>query len=180
VGVVTAATPLESVEYFSPVGRLLLAAGPAGLVRIAFVDVEPEDAVRVDLERIAAATPPGDASAVAARLHEARRALDAYFAGRARTVGVALAPLPANGFRAEVLDALRTVRPGTTVSYTALAAMAGRPRAVRAAASACATNPLPIVIPCHRVVRADGSIGGYLGGLDAKRALLAMEARPRP
>ena len=75
-----------------------------------------------------------------------------------------------------MLDHLREVGYGTTTSYAALASAAGRPAAVRAAGSACATNPLPVVVPCHRVVRSDGTIGQYLGGREAKVALLALEA----
>jgi methylated-DNA-[protein]-cysteine S-methyltransferase len=81
------------------------------------------------------------------------------------------------GFRATVLRHLATdVAYGQTLSYGALAQLAGNPRAVRAVGTACGTNPLPVVVPCHRVVRADGAMGGYLGGPDAKRTLLALEA----
>ncbi len=83
----------------------------------------------------------------------------------------------AHGFRRHVLDELRDVGYGTTVSYSQLAEAAGNPRAVRAVGSACATNPIPIVIPCHRVLRSDGSLGGYGGGLHVKRALLDLEQR---
>ena len=82
----------------------------------------------------------------------------------------------ATGFRRRVLDQLRLVDFGHTVSYAELASSAGSPRAVRAAGSACATNPVPLVVPCHRVVRSDGSIGQYRGGPEAKRTLLALEA----
>jgi methylated-DNA-[protein]-cysteine S-methyltransferase len=71
---------------------------------------------------------------------------------------------------------LPTIAYGSTASYGQLADAAGRPRAVRAVGTACATNPLPVVVPCHRVLRSDGSLGGYAGGLEAKRALLALEA----
>jgi methylated-DNA-[protein]-cysteine S-methyltransferase len=81
----------------------------------------------------------------------------------------------ARGFRREVLQTLPTITYGTTASYSAVAAKAGKPRAIRAAASACATNPLPIVIPCHRVVRSDGTLGRYLGGPAAKQTLLSLE-----
>ena len=80
------------------------------------------------------------------------------------------------GFRSTVLHHLPDIGYGHTASYAAVARLAGNPKAVRAVGSACATNPLPVVVPCHRVVRSDGSMGGYLGGLDAKRTLLTLEA----
>ena len=79
------------------------------------------------------------------------------------------------GFRAAVLHRLPDIAYGHTASYAAVAALAGNPKAVRAVGTACATNPLPVVIPCHRVVRSDGSMGGYLGGVEAKRTLLTLE-----
>src|SRR6266536_3593326 len=82
----------------------------------------------------------------------------------------------AHGFRREVLTHLRDIAYGSTASYATVAAATGHPKAVRAVGTACAVNPLPIIIPCHRVVRSDGSVGGYLGGVAAKQALLALEA----
>jgi len=82
----------------------------------------------------------------------------------------------ARWFRREVLEQLRTIPFGDRVTYTTLAARSGRERAVRAAASACAQNPVPLVVPCHRVVRTDGSLGGYRGGLAAKEKLLSLES----
>src|SRR4029079_10618443 len=81
-----------------------------------------------------------------------------------------------SGYRREVLEQLRHVAYGTTTSYAGLAAATRSPRAVRAVGTACATNPLPLVVPCHRVVKSDGSLGNYGGGVDAKRVLLALEA----
>jgi len=78
--------------------------------------------------------------------------------------------------RRTVLTHLPDIGYGRTASYAAVAQLAGNPKAVRAVGTACATNPLPVVVPCHRVVRSDGSVGGYLGGVDAKRLLLALEA----
>jgi methylated-DNA-[protein]-cysteine S-methyltransferase len=154
----------------SPVGELLLAATPEGLLRVAF-DIEGHDAV---LARIARTVSPRILRAPH-RLDPVAHELDEYFAGRRRTFDVPLDLRLAAGFRREVLGHLTDVGYGRTVSYTELATASGRPRAVRAAASACATNPVPLVVPCHRVLRSDGSLGGYLGGLDAKRTLLALE-----
>lgn len=81
-----------------------------------------------------------------------------------------------SGFRLTVLEHLTDIAYGHTASYGAVAELAGNPRAVRAVGTACATNPIPVVVPCHRVLRADGTLGGYLGGSDAKRALLALES----
>jgi methylated-DNA-[protein]-cysteine S-methyltransferase len=107
----------------------------------------------------------------------AARELDEYFAGRRRSFDLPLDWRLATGFRRTVLGALaRDVGYGHTASYAAVAALAGNPKAFRAAATACATNPLPVIVPCHRVVRSDGSLGGYLGGVAAKQALLALEA----
>ena len=154
----------------SPVGELLLAATPAGLLRVAF-DVEDHDAV---LDRIARTVSPRILRAPH-RLDAVAHELDEYFARRRRSFDVPLDLRLTAGFRREVLDHLGDVTYGRTVTYTELAAASGRPRAVRAAATACATNPLPLVVPCHRVLRADGTLGGYLGGLDAKRTLLELE-----
>lgn len=155
----------------SPVGELLLAATPAGLLRVAF-DLEERDAV---LERIARTVSPRILRAPH-RLDAVAHQLDEYFAGRRRSFDVPLDLRLAAGFRREVLGHLTDVPYGRTVSYTELAAASGRPRAVRAAASACATNPIPLVVPCHRVLRSDGSLGGYLAGLDVKRTLLSLES----
>ena len=155
----------------SPLGSLLLAATPDGLVRLAF-DLEGHDTV---LGRLAATVSPRILHAPA-RLDTAARQLDEYFAGRRRRFELPIDLRLAHGFRRTVLDHLLDVGYGTTTSYAALAAAAGRPAAVRAAGSACATNPLPVVVPCHRVVRSDGTVGRYLGGTEAKQALLAMEA----
>lgn len=154
----------------SPHGPLLVAATEAGVVRVAFA-LEDHAAV---LDRLAATVSPR-VLAAPDRLDGAARQLDEYFAGRRRTFDLPVDLRLARGFRRQVLDHLRDVPYGATATYTALAAAAGRPRAVRAVGSACATNPVPIVVPCHRVVRTDGTIGQYLGGTEVKRALLAME-----
>jgi methylated-DNA-[protein]-cysteine S-methyltransferase len=155
----------------SPVGTLLLAATPNGLVRVAF-DCEGHDAV---LARLAGVISPRILQDPG-RLDDVARQLDEYFAGRRRRFDVPIDLQLARGFRRTVVEHLRRVAYGTTASYSALAAAAGSPRAVRAVGSACARNPLPVVVPCHRVVRSDGSIGQYGGGPAAKRLLLALEA----
>jgi methylated-DNA-[protein]-cysteine S-methyltransferase len=155
----------------SPVGPLLLAATPEGLVRVAYAS-EGHDAV---LQSLADRISPRVLRAPA-RLDPVRRQLDEYFAGRLRAFDLPLDLRLSAGFRRAVLTHLRDVAYGTTASYATLATAAGNPRAVRAVGTACATNPLPVVIPCHRVVRSDGALGGYVGGPAAKRTLLDLEA----
>ncbi|MBA3523090.1 MAG: methylated-DNA--[protein]-cysteine S-methyltransferase [Geodermatophilaceae bacterium] len=156
----------------SPVGSLLLAATAAGLVRVAYAR-EDHDAV---LATLAVAISPRVLRAPA-RLDGAVRELEEYFAGRRRAFDLPLdLRLTAGAFRRAVLAHLPDIAYGTTASYATLAAAAGNPKAVRAVGSACATNPLPVVVPCHRVVRSDGTLGQYLGGVEAKRALLSLEA----
>lgn len=156
----------------SPIGPLLLAATREGLVRVAF-EGEGHDAVLgVLAERISSRI-----LLAPSRLDAPARQLGEYFDGVRRQFDLALDLRLARGFRRRVLDHLRAIPYGTTSSYTTVAAAAGSPAAVRAVGSACATNPVPVVVPCHRVVRSDGAIGQYLGGAGAKRALLALEAR---
>jgi methylated-DNA-[protein]-cysteine S-methyltransferase len=156
--------------FDSPLGLLLLAATDLGLVRVAY-ELEDHDQV---LETLAAVVSPRILRAPG-RLDEATRQLEAYFAGSRRSFDLPVDLRLSTGFRRQVLDHLRTIGYGHTESYTAVAAAAGRPRAVRAVGSACATNPVPVVVPCHRVLRSDGTLGGYVGGLGAKRTLLELE-----
>ena len=156
----------------TPVGPLLLAATGQGLVRVAYPN-QGHDAV---LQALADRVSPRVLHAPG-RLDLVARQLDDYFAGRRRRFDVPLDWRLSTGFRSTVLHHLATdVDYGRTASYGALAALAGNPRAVRAVGTACATNPLPVVVPCHRVVRSDGAIGNYAGGVDAKRTLLELEA----
>jgi methylated-DNA-[protein]-cysteine S-methyltransferase len=156
----------------TPVGTLLLAATEVGLVRVAY-DRENHDTV---LQTLADRISPRILR-TPARLDTVASELEEYFAGRRRTFDVPLDWRLSAGFRATVLHHLATdLDYGQTASYGTLARLAGNPKAVRAVGSACATNPIPVVVPCHRVVRADGSMGGYLGGPDAKRILLELEA----
>jgi methylated-DNA-[protein]-cysteine S-methyltransferase len=155
----------------SPVGPLLIAATELGLVRIAYAS-ERHDTV---LQMLADKISPRILSAPA-RLDTTARQLDEYFAGERREFDVPLDWRLSAGFRSAVLHQLPEIAYGHTASYAAVAKRAGNPRAVRAVGSACATNPLPVVVPCHRVIRSDGAMGGYLGGVEAKRILLTLEA----
>jgi methylated-DNA-[protein]-cysteine S-methyltransferase len=159
----------------SPVGSLLLAATPLGLVRVAYAS-ENHDAI---LAKLAAQVSPRVLHAPA-RLDPVARELEEYFAGRRRSFDVPLDLQLSHGFRRAVHLHLRDIGYGRTESYAEVAAAAGRPAAVRAVGSACATNPLPVVVPCHRVVRSDGTLGGYVGGVTAKRGLLTMESGTDP
>lgn len=155
----------------SPLGTLLLAATDIGLVRLAFATEDHDDVLQALADRVSPRI-----LAAPARLDAVARELDAYFAGRLRAFNVPVDLRLSAGFRRAVLGQLSTIAYGETVSYAVMASRAGSPSAVRAVGTACATNPVPIVIPCHRVVRSDGTLGGYLGGLDAKRALLTLES----
>ena len=155
----------------SPVGPLLLAATTAGLVRVAY-DVEGHDAVLARLaDRISARV-----LRAPARLDNVARQLDEYFAKRRTVFEVPVDLRLAEGFRRSVIEHLRDIGYGSRESYATVAAAIGSPRAVRAVGTACAHNPLPVVIPCHRVVRSDGSTGQYVGGPLAKSTLLDLEA----
>lgn len=154
----------------TPVGPLLLAATEQGLVRVAFAS-EDHDAV---LARLAERISPRILHAPA-RLDDAAGQLEEYFSGRRRSFDLPVDLRLAAGFRREVLDQLPRIPFGRTASYAEVAAATGRPRAVRAVGTACATNPLPLVVPCHRVLRSDGALGGYLGGPAVKRRLLQLE-----
>jgi len=155
----------------TPLGALLLAATEQGLVKVAYA-VQDHDTV---LEQLASTISPRLLHAPA-RLDPAARDLEEYFAGRRTSFDLPLDLRLAHDFRRNVLAHLRDIAYGTTASYAALAAAAGSPKAFRAAGSACATNPLPIVVPCHRAVRSDGTLGQYVGGAEAKRSLLTLEA----
>jgi methylated-DNA-[protein]-cysteine S-methyltransferase len=153
----------------TPVGPLTLAATPAGVVRIGFGGGE-----RV-LEELASEVSPRVVR-LPGRLDEVRRELEEYFAGRRRRFDVPVDRRLSRGYRRTVLEALsREVPYGHTVSYQELAERTGNPKASRAVGSAMATNPIPIVVPCHRVLRTGGALGGYGGGLDTKVWLLRHE-----
>ncbi|MYV47995.1 methylated-DNA--[protein]-cysteine S-methyltransferase [Streptomyces sp. SID2888] len=155
----------------SPVGKLLLAATPKGLVRVAYAR-ENHDQV---LEALAAKLSPRILRAPK-QLDEVARELDEYFDHRRQQFDLPLDLSLSRGFRQLVQKHLPQIGYGQTRSYKEMAEMVGSPKAVRAVGTACATNPLPVVVPCHRVLRTDGTLGGYIGGLEAKTTLLDLEA----
>ncbi|MCW2949733.1 MAG: cysteine methyltransferase [Thermoleophilia bacterium] len=160
-------------EFDSEIGTMLIAATEAGVVKVAFANAD-RDAV---LGELAARVSPRIVAAPS-RLDVARRQLDEYLHGTRRTFDLAVDLQLARGdFRLAVLAQLPNIAYGSTWNYAELAAAAGRPTAVRAAGSGCATNPVPIIVPCHRVLRTGGALGGYVGGLDRKAWLLELEAR---
>ena len=153
----------------SPVGELLLAATDRGLCRISYtVDGGDESLARTFGARV-----------LRMPLDEARRELDEYFAGRRQAFDLPL-DLRATGFQAVVLAELARVPYGRTDTYGHLAAKAGNPRAARAVGMVMNRNPIPIVLPCHRIVGANGALTGYAGGLQVKRALLELEGVALP
>lgn len=168
-----AANDLLDVAYTTidtPVGSLLLAATPTGLVRVAY-DSENHDAV---LEALAGRLSPRVLRAPG-RLDAAAREIDEYFSGRRHRFDLPLDFALSSGFRQTVQRRLAHIPYGRTETYKSVAQIVGNPNAVRAVGTACATNPLPVVVPCHRVLRSDGTLGGYIGGLAAKTTLLDLE-----
>jgi len=155
----------------SPVGPLLLAATPKGLVRVAY---NTEDHDRV-LDTLSQRLSPRVLRSPK-RLDAAARELEEYFGGRRQVFDLPLDRSLSTGFRQLVQMHLPEIGYGQTRTYGQVAALVGNPKAVRAVGTACATNPLPVVVPCHRVLRADGTNGGYVGGPVAKQALLTLEA----
>jgi methylated-DNA-[protein]-cysteine S-methyltransferase len=162
-------------EIDSPVGSLLLAATPRGLVRVTF-PVEPHEKV---LEQLAATISPRVLESPA-KLDEARRELDRYFEGRLRDFELPLDWRLTRGFYRKVLRATSRIPYGQTRSYSEVAKRAGSPRAVRATGTALGSNPLPIIVPCHRVLRSGGALGGYGGGIEVKQTLLELEGALGP
>jgi methylated-DNA-[protein]-cysteine S-methyltransferase len=155
----------------SPVGSLLLAATPEGLVRLAYLDDGRQDAVLADLARRVSPR----MLAAPGKLDEPRRELDEYFTGRRDRFDLALDWRLMTAFGRRVLEATAAIPYGAVSTYGAVAARAGSPHGSRAAGNALGANPLPIVLPCHRVVHAGGGLGGYTGGVTRKRTLLGIE-----
>lgn len=160
----------------SPAGTLLLAGTPRGLVRLAYLDRgEHEDVV---LEQLAARVSPRILAAPR-RLDDARRELDEYFEGQRRQFDLTLDWQLTHGFGRRVLQATARIPFGSVSTYKQVATQAGSPRASRAAGNALGANPIPIIVPCHRVLHTTGGLGGYTGGLERKRLLLAIEQGQR-
>jgi methylated-DNA-[protein]-cysteine S-methyltransferase len=158
-------------QHDTPLGPITLAATSQGVVRLGLPN-EHTDAV---LEDLACRISPRVLNASRTTLTAARWQIAEYFAGVRTAFDVPIDWRLAVGFRRDVLRAARCIQYGATASYREVAADAGKPRAVRAAATALATNPLPILVPCHRVIRTNGRPGGYRGDPNAKTFLLELE-----
>lgn len=154
----------------TPFGAMLAAVTPRGLVRLAFRPEDPEDV----LEHLAARVSRRVLRAPQA-VDSLKRELERYFAGRLNRFETAVDWTLVHGFARKVLGATARIPYGRVLSYRDVARKAGNERAVRAAGNALGGNPIPIVVPCHRVVRTGGDVGGYGGGPDMKRALLKLE-----
>jgi methylated-DNA-[protein]-cysteine S-methyltransferase len=169
-----AAEGLLDVAYAivdSPLGPLVAATTPRGLVRLAYTGSRDESDV---LEDLAARLSPRILEAPA-RLDRARRELDEYFEGERKRFELPIDWSLTRGFAGEVLRQTARIGFGKTSTYAEVASGAGSPRAVRAAGNALGANPLPVVVPCHRVLRTGGALGGYTGGVERKQFLLRLE-----
>jgi methylated-DNA-[protein]-cysteine S-methyltransferase len=168
-----AAEGLVDVAYAavdSPLGPLTVASTPRGLVRLSYPDKAPDEL----LEELAAKVSPRVLEAPA-RLDEVRRELDEYFDGNRQRFDLPIDWSLTHGFTRSVLRATAKIGYGDLSTYAGVAGRAGSPRAVRAAGNALGANPIPIVVPCHRVVRTGGKLGGYTGGVERKEFLLRLE-----
>jgi methylated-DNA-[protein]-cysteine S-methyltransferase len=160
----------------SPLGPLVAATTPRGLVRLAYTgEVRGEDEV---LEDLATRLSPRILESPA-RLDRARRELAEYFAGERKRFELPIDWSLTRGFTSEVLRQTARIGFGKTSTYAEVASRAGSPRAVRAAGNALGANPLPVVVPCHRVLRTGGALGGYTGGIERKQFLLSLEGYHR-
>jgi methylated-DNA-[protein]-cysteine S-methyltransferase len=155
----------------SPLGPLVVAATPKGLVRVSYTEFRGEDEVLEDLARRVS---PRVLEAPA-RLDGVRRELDEYFDGHRQRFETPIDWSYLAGFTREVLRATARIGFGEVSTYAGVAEEAGSPRAVRAAGNALGANPMPVIVPCHRVLRTGGSLGGYTGGLERKEFLLRLE-----
>jgi methylated-DNA-[protein]-cysteine S-methyltransferase len=154
----------------SPFGRLMVAVTPRGLIRLDYPDRELERS----LEELASEVSPRILESPRAT-DSVRRELDEYFEGKRRKFGIRVDLRPVQGFRLRVLEQTARIPYGSVSTYTEVAAQAGSPRGMRAAGNALGSNPVPIVVPCHRVLRSGGALGGYTGGIDRKVTLLRLE-----
>jgi methylated-DNA-[protein]-cysteine S-methyltransferase len=154
----------------SPFGPLLVAVTPRGLVRLEY----PDRDLDLSLRELAAEVSPRILEAPRAT-EEVRRELEEYFEGTRKRFDVGVDMSPIQGFRRKVLEQTARIPFGRVSTYREVAARAGSPRGMRAAGNALGSNPVPIVVPCHRVLRSGGALGGYTGGLDRKITLLRLE-----
>ncbi len=154
----------------SPFGKLLLAQTARGLVRVGLPNQDSDELLADLAHRVSPRVLEAPAE-----LDAVRRELDLYFDGKLQSFGLPLDWRLSHGFRLKVLRAIARIPYGQTRNYTEMATRAGNERAVRAAGSACGSNPIPLVVPCHRVLRTGGALGGYGGGLPMKQALLELE-----
>ena len=154
----------------SPFGRLMVAVTPRGLVRLDY----PDRDVDLSLQELAAEVSPRILEAPSAT-DDIRRELEEYFVGKRKRFTVRVDMSPLHGFRRKVLEQIARIPFGSVTTYREVAAAAGSPRGMRAAGNALGSNPVPIVVPCHRVLRSGGALGGYTGGLDRKVTLLTLE-----
>jgi methylated-DNA-[protein]-cysteine S-methyltransferase len=155
----------------SPLGPLVVAATPRGLVRLAYTGSRDEGEV---VEDLAGKLSPRILEAPE-RLDDVRRELDEYFEGRRVDFEVPIDWSLTRGFTGKVLRQTARIGYGKTSTYAEVAGRAGSPRAVRAAGNALGSNPIPVVVPCHRVLRTGGALGGYTGGVERKEFLLRLE-----
>jgi methylated-DNA-[protein]-cysteine S-methyltransferase len=155
----------------SPLGPLVVAATPRGLVRLAYTGSRDEGEV---VEDLAGKLSPRILEAPE-RLDDVRRELDEYFEGRRAEFEVPIDWSLTRGFTGKVLRQTARIGYGKTSTYAEVAGRAGSPRAVRAAGNALGSNPIPVVVPCHRVLRSGGALGGYTGGVERKEFLLRLE-----
>ncbi len=154
----------------SPFGRLMVAVTPRGLVRLDY----PDRDIDLSLQELAAEVSPRILEAPRAT-DDIRRELEEYFDGKRKRFTVRVDMSPLHGFRRKVLEQIARIPFGSVTTYREVAAAAGSPRGMRAAGNALGSNPVPIVVPCHRVLRSGGALGGYTGGLDRKVTLLTLE-----
>lgn len=170
-----------STEHFSlstmdsPLGQLTIAASDMGISHLAFPS-DPLHLRNLITIRDEPDEEPGNEDKRLFMLNVASEQLDEYFSGKRRTFDIPFDLRPVSGFKKTILDHLQNVSYGYRITYSELAYAAGNPAAVRAAGSACATNPIPILIPCHRVIKSGGIAGNYVGGTKAKEFLLAIES----
>ena len=157
-------------ETDSPFGKLLVATTRRGLVRLSYPNQDPEDVLRKLAERVSPRVLESPAE-----LDDVRRQLDEYFAQERQGFDLDIDYALTQGFFRKVLRATAKIPYGELTTYRHVAARAGSPRGSRAAGNALGSNPIPIVVPCHRVIHSTGGLGGYTGGLDRKRFLLRLE-----